>query len=77
MGERQTFSLKHVYHAGFLDYAKHCGFVIKLCRPYRARTKGKVERFILEKTVNHNGHNEHNVKTKIYVFFMNHPFGDS
>ena len=24
---------------------KHCGFVIKLCRPYRARTKGKVERF--------------------------------
>ena len=36
---------KHRYHAGFLDYAKHCGFVIKLCRPYRARTKGKVERF--------------------------------
>jgi transposase len=35
----------HRYHAGFLDYAKHCGFVIKLCRPYRARTKGKVERF--------------------------------
>lgn len=36
---------EHRYHAGFLDYAKHCGFVIKLCRPYRARTKGKVERF--------------------------------
>lgn len=35
----------HRYHAGFLDYAKHCGFMIKLCRPYRARTKGKVERF--------------------------------
>jgi len=35
----------HRYHAGFLDYAKHCGFVIRLCRPYRARTKGKVERF--------------------------------
>ena len=35
----------HRYHAAFLDYAKHCGFVIKLCRPYRARTKGKVERF--------------------------------
>ena len=33
------------YHAGFLDYAKHCGFVIKLCRPYRAKTKGKVKRF--------------------------------
>ena len=30
---------------GFLDYAKHSGFVIKLCQPYRAKTKGKVERF--------------------------------
>ncbi len=36
---------EHRYHAGFLDYAKHCGFVIQLCRPYRAKTKGKVERF--------------------------------
>ncbi len=36
---------QHRYHGGFLDYAKHCGFVIKLCRPYRAKTKGKVERF--------------------------------
>ncbi|GAB1720463.1 MAG: transposase [Nitrosospira sp.] len=35
----------HRFHSGFLDYARHCGFVIKLCRPYRARTKGKVERF--------------------------------
>ncbi|MEY4473319.1 MAG: transposase [Pseudomonadota bacterium] len=36
---------EHRYHAGFLDYAHHCGFLIKLCRPYRAKTKGKVERF--------------------------------
>ena len=36
---------QHRYHAGFVDYARHCGFVIKLCRPYRAKTKGKVERF--------------------------------
>jgi hypothetical protein len=36
---------QHRYHAGFLDYAKHSGFTIKLCQPYRARTKGKVERF--------------------------------
>ncbi|MDB5907664.1 MAG: transposase [Massilia sp.] len=36
---------EHRYHAGFLDYAKHSGFVIKLCQPYRAKTKGKVERF--------------------------------
>ena len=35
----------HRFHAGFLDYARHCGFVIKLCRPYRAKTKGKVVRF--------------------------------
>lgn len=35
----------HHFHAGFLDYARHCGFIIKLCRPYRAKTKGKVERF--------------------------------
>ncbi len=35
----------HRFHSGFLDYARHCGFVIKLCRPYRAKTKGKVERF--------------------------------
>lgn len=36
---------QHRYHAGFLDYAGHSGFIIKLCRPYRAKTKGKVERF--------------------------------
>ncbi len=36
---------QHRYHAGFLNYARHCGFIIKLCRPYRAKTKGKVERF--------------------------------
>lgn len=36
---------EHRYHAAFLDFAKHCGFVIQLCRPYRARTKGKIERF--------------------------------
>ncbi|MCW2858243.1 MAG: transposase [Marmoricola sp.] len=35
----------HRFHAGFLDYAKHSGFIIKLCQPYRAQTKGKVERF--------------------------------
>ena len=28
-----------------LDLAQHCGFKLRLCRPYRARTKGKVERF--------------------------------
>ena len=30
----------------FLDFAAHCGFQVKTCRPYRPRTKGKVERAI-------------------------------
>lgn len=25
-------------------FAKHCGFRVRVCRPYRAKTKGKVER---------------------------------
>ena len=36
---------KHRFNSKLLDFAKHCGFVIKLCAPYRAQTKGKVERF--------------------------------
>lgn len=37
---------RHRFHPGFLDFARHCGFHPRLCRPYRAQTKGKVERFI-------------------------------
>jgi transposase len=45
--ERNTYGRGvHRFHAGFLDYAKHTGFLPRLCQPYRARTKGKVERFI-------------------------------
>jgi transposase len=36
---------KHKFNSKLLDFAKHCGFDIKLCAPYRAQTKGKVERF--------------------------------
>lgn len=36
----------HRFHAKLWDFAKHYGFVPKLCAPYRAQTKGKVERFI-------------------------------
>lgn len=44
--ERDTYGEgKHRFHAGFLDFSRHCGFTIKVCRPYRAKTKGKVERF--------------------------------
>ena len=36
---------KHKLNPMFEDFAKHCGFKIKVCKPYRAKTKGKVERF--------------------------------
>jgi transposase len=36
----------HRFHPAFLDYARHTGFVPRLCAPYRPQTKGKVERFI-------------------------------
>jgi transposase len=36
---------QHRFHAGFREFAKHHGFSPRLCAPYRAQTKGKVERF--------------------------------
>ena len=36
----------HRLQAGFLDFAKHYGFLPKVCQPYRPQTKGKVERAI-------------------------------
>lgn len=36
----------HRFHPGLKDVAHHYGFLPRLCRPYRAKTKGKVERFI-------------------------------
>lgn len=45
--ERNTYGRGvHRFHAGFLDYARHAGVLPRLCQPYRAQTKGKVERFI-------------------------------
>jgi len=35
----------HRWHRGLLAVAEQFGFIPRLCRPYRARTKGKVERF--------------------------------
>jgi transposase len=35
-----------VFHPALLDFAGTCGFSPKVCRPYRAKTKGKVERTI-------------------------------
>jgi hypothetical protein len=36
---------QHRFQPTFLDFARHYSFVPRLCRPYRAKTKGKVERF--------------------------------
>lgn len=32
-----------IWHPVFLDFAQHWGFRPRLCRPYRAQTKGKIE----------------------------------
>lgn len=37
---------QHRLQPAFQDFARHYGFLPRLCRPYRAQTKGKVERFI-------------------------------
>jgi transposase len=36
---------QHRWHRGVLELANEFGFSIRVCRPYRAKTKGKVERF--------------------------------
>ncbi len=33
-----------VYNRALIDFVRHYGFQPKACRPYRAKTKGKVER---------------------------------
>ena len=35
----------HRLHPGVLSLSRDLGFAVRLCRPYRAKTKGKVERF--------------------------------
>jgi transposase len=35
----------HKFNPSFLDFAKSMGFIPRTCMPYRAKTKGKVERF--------------------------------
>jgi transposase len=36
---------QHRLHPGLLALSRDLGFAVRLCRPYRAKTKGKVERF--------------------------------
>lgn len=42
LGERNHDGI--VYNRALIDLARHYGFYPKACRPYRAKTKGKVER---------------------------------
>lgn len=45
--ERDAYGCgKHRFNSGMLDFARHYGFKLKVCKPFRAKTKGKVERFI-------------------------------
>jgi hypothetical protein len=34
------------FHPIFTDFRDHFGFISRLCRPYRAKTKGKIERTV-------------------------------
>lgn len=36
---------KHVWNTSMLSLANDYGFTLRVCKPYRAKTKGKVERF--------------------------------
>jgi len=45
--ERNAYgNAKHRFNERFLDFSKEYGFIPTLCKPYRAKTKGKVERVI-------------------------------
>ena len=53
----------------FQDFAKHCGFNIKVCKPYRAKTKGKVERF--NHYLRYSFHNALRVKLSMMNYRLN------
>ena len=44
IGDERPSGGKLLENAEFLRFAAHWGFRIRACRPYRAQTKGKVER---------------------------------
>ncbi len=60
---------KHRFNPLFEDFAKHCGFGLKVCRPYRAKTKGKVERF--NHYLRYSFHNALKVKLAMKNFHIN------
>lgn len=60
---------KHKLNPLFEDFAKHCGFKIKVHRPYRPKTKGKVERF--NHYLRYSFHNALKVKLVMQNYEMN------
>ena len=60
---------KHRFNPLFEDFAKHCGFNLKVCKPYRAKTKGKVERF--NHYLRYSFHNALKVKLAMKNFTVN------
>ncbi|WP_428743748.1 hypothetical protein [Sulfurimonas sp.] len=60
---------KHQFNPLFEDFSKHCGFTIKVCKPYRAKTKGKVERF--NHYLRYNFHNGLKVKLSMKNYQLN------
>lgn len=59
---------KHKLNPLFEDFAKHCGFKIKVCKPYTPKTKGKVERF--NHYLRYTFHNGLKVKLAMRNFIM-------
>lgn len=61
---------KHKFNEQFRDFAeKHCGITLKVCKPYRAKTKGKVERF--NHYLRYSFHNALKVRLSMMGYSMN------
>lgn len=68
--KRNTYGYgKHQLNSMFEDFAKHCGFKIRVCKPYRAKTKGKVERF--NHYLRYSFHNSLSVRLSMKRYVMN------
>jgi transposase len=44
--KRKYPSSESDFHPVFIDFRDHYGFTARLCRPYRAKTKGRIERIV-------------------------------
>lgn len=44
--KRRYPSSESDFHPVFIDFRNHYGFTARLCRPYRAKTKGKIEQVV-------------------------------